>query len=592
MCMSRRELAEAANAYVWEHTGGRQRTNMTEHDIGRYERGEVHWPGDWRLFGLRGVLGVDSDVELGFYPNRKTSTSSVVTGHRPPSPDIDGERSTSTDTTATGGPPRGMPRVDRDAELGHLPHRHAMVGLSAGAGNGGPAEVDGYAAPFIDRSWWRSGNWAGRPITDALHAHDIADLFGFLEAGGWSSAAIAAAAGLPESRVRDIRQGRERVTSYHELERIAVGLDIHRGLLGLAYTTPDDPTAHPVRAWPRAGPPNTVEDMRRRSALALPALAATAIATVAAEPWNRLAHALANPGRLDVQTVEHLQGRTRDFFNREEHIPSRQLAADLRTHVAQLTKLVAGAPARFQRTLMSSLGEALALATWLAWDSGESATVQRAYEDAVAAARQADDGPLLACAYAYRSYLAEADSDLPTALDLLVNAQGYARGERSAGTRSWLAAREAEVAAALSDWTTALRALERALTAYDYAHPYDERSWTAFFAPSRLGSMAVTTYARLDHPELGNTTEAVIDSLPPTEVKTRAIILADIATAAILRGDQDQGVALGHRALDQALTQEVTVARQRLRHLHTTIGRMPAQPTLAELDQRLVAHVM
>jgi tetratricopeptide (TPR) repeat protein len=73
MCMSRRELAEAANAYVWEHTGGRQRTNMTEHDIGRYERGEVHWPDDWRRVGLRRVLGAESDRELGFYPNRKTS---------------------------------------------------------------------------------------------------------------------------------------------------------------------------------------------------------------------------------------------------------------------------------------------------------------------------------------------------------------------------------------------------------------------------------------------------------------------------------------------------------------------------------------
>ena len=108
MCMSRRELAEAANAYVWEHTAGRQRTNMTEHDIGRYERGEVHWPGDWRLFGLRGVLGVDSDSELGFFPNRKTSTSSVITADRPQPPDVNPERHTNTDTTVTAGPPRGI----------------------------------------------------------------------------------------------------------------------------------------------------------------------------------------------------------------------------------------------------------------------------------------------------------------------------------------------------------------------------------------------------------------------------------------------------------------------------------------------------
>jgi hypothetical protein len=101
MCMSRSELAEAANAYVWKHTGGQQRTNMTEHDIGRYERGEVHWPrSPWRRYGLRGVLGASSDTELGFY-NRKATTDD----HPPEQPHLDAERTTSTDTTAVVGPP-------------------------------------------------------------------------------------------------------------------------------------------------------------------------------------------------------------------------------------------------------------------------------------------------------------------------------------------------------------------------------------------------------------------------------------------------------------------------------------------------------
>jgi len=80
LCMSRRELAEAANAYVWYHANGRNRTNMTEHDIGRYGRGEVHWPGPWRQFGLRGVLGASNDAELGVYPNRKHRTPPAPSG--------------------------------------------------------------------------------------------------------------------------------------------------------------------------------------------------------------------------------------------------------------------------------------------------------------------------------------------------------------------------------------------------------------------------------------------------------------------------------------------------------------------------------
>jgi tetratricopeptide (TPR) repeat protein len=100
--MSRRELAEAANAYVWQHPGGRQRTNMTEHDIGRYERGEVHWPrSPWRRYGLRGVLGASGDTELGFFDRRTTTDDDQL----PEQPHLDTERATSTDTTTPLGPP-------------------------------------------------------------------------------------------------------------------------------------------------------------------------------------------------------------------------------------------------------------------------------------------------------------------------------------------------------------------------------------------------------------------------------------------------------------------------------------------------------
>lgn len=80
-CMSRRELAEAANAHVWQHTNGRQQTNLSERDIGRYERYEARWPDHWRRLGLRGVLGVDNDADLGFYPTRKIRTTPATAGN-------------------------------------------------------------------------------------------------------------------------------------------------------------------------------------------------------------------------------------------------------------------------------------------------------------------------------------------------------------------------------------------------------------------------------------------------------------------------------------------------------------------------------
>ena len=91
----------------------------------------------------------------------------------------------------------------------------------------------------IDPTWWTSSTYEGRPMREILRRRDIPAVFRFLASRGWSRAAIAAATGLSESRVRGIRQGRQQITSYDVLERIADGLGIQRGLIGLAYT--DDP---------------------------------------------------------------------------------------------------------------------------------------------------------------------------------------------------------------------------------------------------------------------------------------------------------------------------------------------------------------
>jgi transcriptional regulator with XRE-family HTH domain len=111
----------------------------------------------------------------------------------------------------------------------------------------------------IDPAWWTSSTYEGRPMREILRRRDIAAVFGFLASRGWSRAAIAAATGLSESRVRGIRQGRQQITSYEVLERIADGLGIQRGLIGLAYTDyPIDSRSTPSADGKRSGPTGAV----------------------------------------------------------------------------------------------------------------------------------------------------------------------------------------------------------------------------------------------------------------------------------------------------------------------------------------------
>jgi transcriptional regulator with XRE-family HTH domain len=102
--------------------------------------------------------------------------------------------------------------------------------------------------PRADPGWWRRGTFEGQPISQILRRRDVTSLFRFLKRRGWSRAAIAAATGLSETRVRQICQARQQVTSYDVLERIAAGLQIDRGLIGLGYSEDLAAAARPSEA--------------------------------------------------------------------------------------------------------------------------------------------------------------------------------------------------------------------------------------------------------------------------------------------------------------------------------------------------------
>jgi hypothetical protein len=308
------------------------------------------------------------------------------------------------------------------------------------------------------------------------------------------------------------------------------------------------------------------------------------------EPWSRLAYVLRRPDLLDEPTVEYLEWYTAEMFRREEHMSSRDFSAHLAAHVERLDRLLVGSPAAFERRLLTTAGEALALAGWLAWDRDDFAEAERLYDRAYVAGRQAGDGPLIACVMAYRSYGAEADGDLSDARELLVAAQRYVRSQGSAATRTWLAAREAEVNGALSDESAALRALDRAVTAYDYARPYRERTWTAFLTPSRLGGMSIATHLRLTHPDLDAVCDSVVDSLQATDFR-KAIVLTEVAMAAVQRRDYDRAAVHGHDALDQAEVRSTRLIGQRLSGLHGMLRGKRSVSKLAELDDRLLAQI-
>ena len=83
--MSRQELAEAVNAWAYEHAG--RVCSLDASYIGVLERGETRWPRAHHRAGLRAALGAATDAEIGLWiiknPGGPTGTTGDSAGTEP-----------------------------------------------------------------------------------------------------------------------------------------------------------------------------------------------------------------------------------------------------------------------------------------------------------------------------------------------------------------------------------------------------------------------------------------------------------------------------------------------------------------------------
>lgn len=235
--------------------------------------------------------------------------------------------------------------------------------------------------------------------------------------------------------------------------------------------------------------------------------------------------------------------------------------------------------------------EAEALAGWLTFDLSQPREAVSRYKHALKLAAEAGDGPLTACTLNYWSYLLASQDKSAEAVEVLGKAGEYVRGS-AATTQAWVSARQAEEAARVGDDGTAERALERAFTAYDYAPPQHERSWTSFFGASRLGSLAVSSYGRLGHSETDSLASSLLSALSPTETKVRALVVSDLALSAATRSDIDRADALAREAFPLAVRTEASLAQDRLLELTEVLPQGNGRDTADALRQQITSALL
>lgn len=68
-CVSRQELAELVNAYIWDHHD--KVVELDANYLGKLERGVIRWPSELYREALRAILGVSTDSALGLTNTRR-----------------------------------------------------------------------------------------------------------------------------------------------------------------------------------------------------------------------------------------------------------------------------------------------------------------------------------------------------------------------------------------------------------------------------------------------------------------------------------------------------------------------------------------
>ncbi|MFJ5678080.1 helix-turn-helix transcriptional regulator [Streptomyces sp. NPDC093097] len=281
--------------------------------------------------------------------------------------------------------------------------------------------------------------------------------------------------------------------------------------------------------------------------------------SAAAEPWGRLAFALSKDSKIDTSAAAALIDRAADLHVQELNLSAHRLQRMVESHLDTITAALPRA-GEHEQALTIAAGETAALAGWVAWDLGELDKADVYYKVTSQCAAMAGHPPLRALALTYASYGATTPGEK---LAFLSQAAQDVRGHGNATAAAWVLGRHAEEAASLGDETGALRALERARFAYDFADHTSEQAWVRFVTPYRMDSLALSVYGQLGRPELVTTADSAFERLGEGLPDGGVVVLGDLASALLRGGDADQGVYVARQFTAATQAKPNTMGKER-----------------------------
>ena len=432
-----------------------------------------------------------------------------------------------------------------------------------------------------------SSLWNRSDMRTALATRDIAVVFRLLQRAGVSQRRIAALTGQSQSEISEILSGRQ-VVSYDVLARIADGLGVPRGHLGLAY---DDATAQLVGAAPEAddqsGPP-------------LSRLTELAVGTIMIDPqtwaqpfavsWER---PVQRAGLSDVARLEDVTAQLRAVDYAHGGGACRDAALAQLGWAQQLLR--GPASDSVERPLHVAVADLHLLAGWTSFDIGQIGPARRHFTRALEHARFVDEPSLVAKALYCLARVQMHHGWGAQAVRLLHLAQVAAQQSGSARAVAMVHANLAWAQSLVGDIRQALTETSRARDEYGNAEPEPAPPWLRFFDSAELQALRGATLAHLPDPTPAQRAAAIerlslstaLRELPMT--RSRAFELTMLAWMLIDNGDPDAAAPIGHQAVDLGEHLRSQRVIDRFAPLRASCRRYADRDDLRDLDARIAA---
>src|SRR4051812_22302601 len=341
----------------------------------------------------------------------------------------------------------------------------------------------------------QAGTWQRQDMRQALAVRDLGAVFRLLQKQGVSQRTIAGLVGMSSSEVYEVLRGR-RVMAYDVLVRVADGLGIDRGYLGIAY---DEETAEFLDRT-RGG------DGERDDGRALLAFAAavTVGTAVALEPdRNPRPVATPRPARLGLEDVVQVEAVTAGLRQLDYRFGGGACCEAVLAHArwAERLALLPAEPA-VRRRLVVAIADVANLAGWTAFDVGLYPTAREHLTRALDRARQAGM-PSLTANVLYRAGRVHLHRGMtPEALRFFQLGQLAAQDSGCHRTVAMLCANIAWAFAVLGDETQADGHLGRAQDEFTRGEPpgsedVADQPWDQFFGEADIAALSGVTQLAL-----------------------------------------------------------------------------------------------